>query len=60
MANDIDMWKDIEEMEKDGESRKLWNLMDCYIFRYQEGNNKKAEEMKQIFIERYGYWGNWY
>ena len=60
MANDIDMWKDIEEMQKDGESQELWDLMDCYNFRYQEGDFLQAEYMKQIFIEKYGYWGNWY
>jgi len=60
MANDIDMYNDIEKMGKDGESQELFDLMDCYVARYQEGDLVTAGQLKELFIKDYGYWGNWY
>jgi len=60
MANDINMFKDIEEMGKDGENQEKWDLMDCFNARYEEGNIERAEILKNLFIKHYGYWGNYY
>ena len=60
MANDIDMFRDIEVLEKGRERQQLLDLMNCYNARYQEGNLEKAEKLKNAFAKNYGYWGNWY
>lgn len=60
MANDIDMFKDITEMGEKGESQELWDLMDCFDARYNEGNIEQAEKLKESFNKKYGHWGNYY
>ena len=71
MANDIDMWNDIQEIEKsidrNGDSKEIKEaeeeaelLMECYIYRFQEDDFVKATELKYKFEETYNYWGNYY
>lgn len=62
MANDIDMYKDIEEYSNEPlvEADMIQDLLDCYSARYQEGDLKEAEEFKQMFEDKWGFWGNWY
>lgn len=71
MANDTDMYNDIEYYEKckglpeeigeEATSEEfVKDINSCYYFRYIEYNEQKAEEYKQIFIDKYGFWGNWY
>ncbi|MCD6436381.1 MAG: hypothetical protein J7L15_08375 [Clostridiales bacterium] len=63
MANDIDMWNDIEGLEKENSTLKQnWakDLMACYNARYQEGDEKLAEKLKDKFEIKWGWWGNYY
>lgn len=57
MANDIDMYNDIQEIEDEGEALLL---NECYNARYCEGNLEQAEYLKTLFEKEYGYWNNWY
>ena len=56
MANDIDMWNDIEDANY---SEEADDLLDCYAAKFI-GNCDCPEELKDKFIEKYGYWGNYY
>ena len=60
MANDTDLWNDIEDIEKDGETEVSELLTKCHTARYVEYDMELAEELKEEFIEKYGYWGNYY
>jgi len=53
VANDIDMWNDIEEM--DGRTKETKLLSECFYWRYNDYNIKKAEKLKQQFQDEYGY-----
>ena len=59
MANDIDMWKAIEDLE---DAKEAGDLLDCYAARFidDDDNNECSELYKKLFIKKYGYWGNWY
>ena len=73
MANDIDMWNDIEEWEEEPEDKKFEtpngtftakeiaeDLDECYYYAYNEYDEEKAEELKEAFETKYGFWGNYY
>jgi len=60
MANDTDLWNDIEDIEKDGETEVSELLTKCHNARYVEYDTELAEELKDEFIEKYGYWDNYY
>jgi len=62
MANDIDMWNDIEELEKGTKTDKdmAKDLLDCHRAKYQDGDEKRADELKQLFTKKYGGWNNYY
>lgn len=58
MANDNDMWNDMEKMDKRTSQYKI--LCQCYNSRYIEHNERVANEWKQVFTDLFGYWGNYY
>ena len=62
MADNIDMWKDIEDYEQDPliSEEFIQDLHDCFNARYIEGNLQQAEEFKLTFESKYKFWGNWY
>ncbi len=61
MANDIDMYNDIDDYADNGaEKGMVQDLLDCYTARYQEGNIKEAEKFKDRFTIKWGFWDNWY
>jgi hypothetical protein len=60
MANDIDMWNDIEAYEKHGEFEISNRLLECFNAKFNEGNNHLAELLKKQFKELFGFWGNYY
>ena len=61
MANGIDMYNDIEEYaDERADDDMVQDMLDCYSARYQEGNLEDAERFKQMFEDRWGFWGNWY
>ena len=58
MANDIDMWNDLENMDK---RTKEYNLLcKCYLYRYIAPDIKMAEGYKKLFEKEFDYWGNYY
>jgi len=55
MANDMDMIRDIEELESNPETKQQsYDLSDLYFYRYIEPNPKKLEQLKAQFIKKYG------
>ena len=58
MANDIDMWNDLECMDKRTNEFKL--LSNCFNYRYNEFDELKSEELKSEFEKNFGYWGGYY
>ena len=65
MANDIDMWNDIEDLEKAKKKQEAKDLHNCFIARYSEhdGSEKaqrRARLLRERFERKYHYWGSWY
>ena len=60
MANDIDMWNDIEELERKGDLIIAGELHKIYTQKFINGNDKKAEKLKQEFIQNNGYWEKYF
>ena len=59
MANDINMWGDIEVLVGTGLKEQAKALLDCYHFRYIEYDEIKLKKYKQYYIEKYGYIDNY-
>jgi len=59
MANDTDMWNDIEELEK-VDDKKAQRLQACLNARYVEFDEEVSEKLKGKFQEDYNEWGNYY
>jgi hypothetical protein len=61
MSNDIDMWNDLEDLIKlKGKCEEYDFLWDCYMSKFIDFDDDKAEVFKQDFIDKFGYWGNYY
>lgn len=67
MANDIDMWNDIERLEEGTEREKemAGDLQECYRYRYMEFKDEnyggdRAEQLKRAFQRKWGFWNNYY
>jgi len=58
MANDIDMWNDLEDMDK--RSKEYKALLACFTARYVEGNLALANTLKDKFKKQFNEWGNYY
>ncbi len=58
MANDINMWEDLEEMDKRTTEYRV--LFDCYNFAFIENDIETANKYKEVFINTFGYWVNYY
>ena len=56
MANDIDLWQDIEALEKLGKQKEADSLLKIFSFRYNgEGTEKDLEKAKDNHFKKYGY-----
>ncbi|MHA1873556.1 MAG: hypothetical protein ACTSVB_05525 [Candidatus Heimdallarchaeaceae archaeon] len=55
MANDIDMWQDIKELEKAGKKEQANDLLKIFHQKFIKGNIKKAEKLKEKYIKKYGW-----
>jgi len=56
MANDIDIWQDIEHLEKAGRKQEASDLLEIYRFVYiEETDLKKARKLQDKFIKKYRY-----
>jgi len=60
MANDIDMWNDIEDLEENGEQAEADDLLECFTAKYNENDEELADKLQDKFLDKWGYWGNWY
>lgn len=60
MANDTDMWNDIEELERTGQQKQADELLGVFHQKFNEGNEKKAEKLKERYEEKWNirlkYW----
>ena len=60
MANDIDMWNDIEELETYGDKEQANSLLGIYQAKFMEGNETEAEKLRKEFKAKYNtrlkYW----
>ena len=60
MANDMDMLKDITELETDKKTlQQAWDLADLYTYKHIEPNPKKLEYLKKLYKEKYGFLDNY-
>jgi hypothetical protein len=60
MANDYDMMKDIDELELNQETQQQgYDLNDLYFYKYVEPNPEKLEELKKLYIKKYGFLDNY-
>ena len=56
MANDINLWGDIEDLEKEGKQEEAISLLKIFRFRYGgEGTEKQLEKAKDNHYKKYGY-----
>ena len=56
MTNDIDMWRDIERLEKAGQRKEAEDLLEVYTSRYTEyTTQKKQDEILDKFVDKWGY-----
>lgn len=62
MANDTDMWNDVKELEKgtDKDREMGKDLMYCFIERFVDGNERRANKLKKKFEKKWKMWGNYY
>lgn len=58
MANDIDMWADLDDMDKRTTKYKI--LFNCYLFRFIEPNYETANKWKEVYLNLFNDWGNYY
>jgi hypothetical protein len=57
MANDIDMWNDLEDIIDDKEAELL---LECYNAKFSNNDDEQADYLKNLFEKEYGYWGGYY
>ena len=60
MADEIDMWEHIKFLGEINRISEETDLLNCYEAKYINGDLKKANELKEEFERKYGYWNNWY
>jgi hypothetical protein len=54
MANELDMWEEIIQLERLQETERAEFLLKCYRAKYIDCNLKRAEKLKEQFIKIYG------
>jgi hypothetical protein len=55
MANDMDMMRDIDELQSRKKTKQQgYDLNDLYFYKYIEPNPKKLEKLKKLYIKEYG------
>ena len=62
MANDRDMMNDIDDLLQSHKKEKLqqgYDLNDLYFYRYIDFDPKKLEELKKLYIKKYGVLDNY-
>ena len=55
MANDINLWQDIEDLEILGHTKEAKDLSKIFNFRYNEFDEVKLKKAKSQFFKKYGY-----
>lgn len=56
--NDIDLWEDIEILEKKGRQKEADSLMEIFRFRYIEYDEKKLQQAKKAHYKKFKYMPN--
>ena len=60
MANDIDMMKDIDVLQKHKKTKQQgYDLNDLYFYKFIQPNKRKLERLKKLYIEQYGFLDNY-
>jgi len=60
VANDIDMIKDIDELQANPKTRQEgYDLNDLYFYRFIEPDPVKLEHLKELYIQKYGFLDNY-
>jgi hypothetical protein len=60
MANDIDMLRDIDELETNKHTKQQgYDLNKLYFYKYIEPNKKKLEQFKKLYIKKYKFLDNY-
>ena len=60
MANDMDMQKDITDLEKNSRTKKqAEDLGLLYFYRYIEPDTKELERLKKLYVKKYGHLDNY-
>lgn len=54
MANDIDMYRDMVNLEREGEEKQAMDLGLCWFYAFIEPNEIELEKAKQHYIKKYG------
>jgi hypothetical protein len=63
MANDIDMWIDIQDLEDSGEQEQADALLDMHFKRFNEGcddDDPKLQALAKAYKEKYGFLDNYF
>jgi len=58
MANDINMWNDLEHMDKRTSEYRI--LSQCYYCKYIEYDDEAADKWKEVYEHTFKKWGNYY
>lgn len=58
MANDVDMWYDLEMLDQ--RTKEYKKLFACYNSRFIDFDKEEAEKLKEEFIGEFETWGNYY
>jgi hypothetical protein len=60
MANDFDMMKDIDLLQRHKETKQQgYDLNDLYFYKYIEPNPRKLAKLKKLYIKMYGFLDNY-
>lgn len=59
MANNINMWEDIEDLEVNGKLQQAIDLSQCYYYAFIEPNKIELEQAKQEYINKYEHIDNY-
>jgi hypothetical protein len=60
MANDIDMMRDIDELQSKNRTKQQgYDLNDLYFYKYIEPNKEKLEYLKKLYTKQYKFLDNY-
>lgn len=61
MANDINMWNDIEDLEKEGKKKQAKSLLELYRRKFIEGESTaRLEPLVDEYRKKYRQWDKYW